>query len=101
MVDGDGRQLKLDLLSKGTQQQLYLAIRLALVAEFAKRTEPPAAQERARLASRKLSTKPGQLQLQLQMDLRGQLVAVELRDARDWERHDDYIQTAQGLIAIP
>jgi hypothetical protein len=35
------------------------------------------------------------------MDLRGQLVAVELRDARDWERHDDYIQTAQGLIAIP
>ena len=40
VVKRDGQQLRPDLLSKGTQQQLYLSIRLALVAEFAKRTAP-------------------------------------------------------------
>ena len=40
VVNRDGQLLKPDLLSKGTQQQLYLSIRLALVAEFAKRTVP-------------------------------------------------------------
>ena len=40
VVNRDGQQLKPDMLSKGAQQQLYLSIRLALVAEFATRTEP-------------------------------------------------------------
>ena len=40
VVKLDGERLTPDQLSQGTQQQLYLAIRLALVAEFATRTEP-------------------------------------------------------------
>jgi len=40
VVNRDGQRLTPDVLSKGAQQQLYLSIRLALVAEFAKRTEP-------------------------------------------------------------
>lgn len=40
VVNRDGQQLRPDLLSKGTQQQLYLSIRLALVSEFARRTVP-------------------------------------------------------------
>jgi hypothetical protein len=40
VVHADGRRLPPDVLSTGTQQQLYLAIRLALAAEFATRTEP-------------------------------------------------------------
>lgn len=40
VVAADGSRLRPEVLSKGTQQQLYLAIRLALVEEFAQRTEP-------------------------------------------------------------
>lgn len=40
VVSSDGRQLKPAVLSKGTQQQLYLAIRLALVEEFGRRSQP-------------------------------------------------------------
>jgi len=40
VVNRDGQQLKPAVLSKGAQQQPYLSIRLALVAEFATRTEP-------------------------------------------------------------
>ena len=40
VVQADGRRLPPEVLSTGTQQQLYLAIRLALAAEFAARTGP-------------------------------------------------------------
>jgi hypothetical protein len=40
VVNRDGVQLKPDALSTGTQQQLYLSIRLALVAEFGRRAVP-------------------------------------------------------------
>jgi len=40
VVDRDGGRLTPEQLSTGTQQQLYLALRLALVDEFSRRTEP-------------------------------------------------------------
>lgn len=40
VVGRDGTRLPPEKLSRGTQQQLYVAVRLALVAEFASRTEP-------------------------------------------------------------
>ena len=40
VLDRAGVRLQPDKLSRGTQQQLYLAIRLALVEEFARRTVP-------------------------------------------------------------
>jgi len=41
VLNREGVQLRPDMLSKGTQQQLYLSIRLALVSEFGRRTPLP------------------------------------------------------------
>jgi len=37
----------------------------------------------------------------LKMDLRGELIAVSVSKAHDWESREDLVRAARGLIAVP
>ena len=37
----------------------------------------------------------------LKMDLRGELIAVDVTNTHDWESREDLVRSARGLIAVP
>ena len=37
----------------------------------------------------------------LKMDLRGELIAVDVTNTHDWESREDLVRAARGLIAVP